>query len=213
MSNIVIWLSVAVFSSAALTIRADYAGPHWQVYLFKPLTTFVILLIAIYGEGSWTPYQGFIAIGLVFSLAGDIFLMLPSERFIAGLSSFLLAHLFYIAAFSSGVGFDYNPWLLTLLLGYGGIIYALLARALNKMTLSVLLYMAVILIMAYQAGNRWLLFDQAALWGFLGTILFLVSDSVLALNRFRQPFRAAQAVVLSSYFLAQGLIALTVFLR
>jgi uncharacterized membrane protein YhhN len=43
----------------------------------------------------------------------------------------------------------------------------------------------------------------------IGAILFLVSDSVLAINRFAKPFRAAEALLLTTYFAAQTLIALS----
>jgi len=46
-----------------------------------------------------------------------------------------------------------------------------------------------------------------------GAFLFLASDAVLAVNRFRRPFRLAQAVILSSYFAGQLMISLSVGLR
>ena len=80
--------------SAALHIRAEHYGPRYHVYLFKPLTMAFILLMAV--RAGWpdlSRYKVAILAGLVCSLAGDVFLMLPSDRFIAGLVSFLLAHL------------------------------------------------------------------------------------------------------------------------
>ncbi len=80
--------------AAALHIRAEYLGPQYHVYLLKPLTMVFILLIVVQaGWPDFSRYKVAILAGLVCSLAGDVFLMLPSDRFIAGLVSFLLAHL------------------------------------------------------------------------------------------------------------------------
>ena len=63
---------------------------------------FIILIAVQASFNNLSRYAGFILAGLVFSLAGDVFLMLPSDQFMAGLVSFLIAHLFYIAAFTAG---------------------------------------------------------------------------------------------------------------
>ena len=79
------------------------------------------------------------------------------------------------------------------------------------MKLPVGVYMVVILVMAWQAWERWRQTDQsAALLAFLGAVLFLISDSALAVNRFRGRYKSAQALTLSTYFAAQWLIARSV---
>src|SRR5512143_3607936 len=95
-------ISLAVILSACLTIAGRYVRPRrpWLIYLFKPLTTILILAIALLpGTFITDPYARLIGLGLLFSLAGDIWLVLPADRFLYGLVSFLLAHLCYIAAF------------------------------------------------------------------------------------------------------------------
>ncbi|MBL7046648.1 MAG: hypothetical protein ISR95_03320 [Candidatus Marinimicrobia bacterium] len=68
--------------SAIITIRAEYLGPSIHIYVFKPLTMVFILLIAIQMSiGNFSRYAGTIIAGLIFSLAGDVFLMLPSELY------------------------------------------------------------------------------------------------------------------------------------
>ncbi len=75
----------------------------------------------------------------------------------------------------------------------------------------VVVYMVVILVMAWQAWERWHQTGQsAALLAFLGAVLFLISDSALAVNRFRGGYKSAQALTLSTYFAAQWLIARSV---
>jgi iron(III) transport system permease protein len=92
---------VAVAISAFIHIRAEYRGPRRNVYIFKPLTTSLIILTALLlPDAVPAPYKWLIIAGLLFSLGGDVFLMLPQDRFVFGLVSFLIAHLFYIAAFT-----------------------------------------------------------------------------------------------------------------
>ncbi len=138
--------------------------------------------------------------------------MLPQDRFILGLLSFLIAHLWYIAAFSLGVEQLLTSWWIAPLLIYGLAIGALLLPGVKpKLRLPVALYILIILVMAWRAVERWAqLGDANSALALAGALSFVVSDSALALNRFRRPFHSAQAIVLSSYFLAQWLIALSV---
>ena len=77
--------------------------------------------------------------------------------------------------------------------------------------LPVLVYVLTIGVMAWQAAERWARAEDAsALLALVGALFFVVSDSALAMNRFRKPFRSAQALVLSTYYTAQWLIALSV---
>jgi uncharacterized membrane protein YhhN len=205
-------LTILAICSGSVHVRAEYRGPRNQVYLFKPLTTILILLIAVQAD---TPelarYKYAIVAGLVCSLAGDILLMLPSDRFVAGLVSFLIGHLFYITAFTSGTGFGFSFWLPAPFVVFGAVMFRILSPHLGKMKLPVVAYMSVILVMAWQAWERLIQTGQiAALLASVGAVLFVVSDSTLALGKFRGRFRSARAVALSTYYAAQWLIALSV---
>jgi uncharacterized membrane protein YhhN len=152
-----------------------------------------------------------IVAGLVCSLVGDIFLMLPSDRFIPGLLSFLVAHLFYIAAFAPGGARLSAIWYAFPFLIYGAVMLWTLSPHLGSMRLPVLVYMLVILVMAWQALSRWVGADQpGSAPAFFGALLFTVSDSILAVDRFRGRVAHAQFYILSTYFTAQWLIALSV---
>ena len=139
--------------------------------------------------------------------------MLPSDQFIAGLVSFLIAHLFYIFAFTTGRRIKLSLTGLPFLL-YGTMIYMILFPYLEAMTLPVLVYVAVILIMGWQAFEQWNLSKNTfTCLAFVGAVLFIFSDSVLALNKFRESFEIARALNLSTYFIAQWMIALSVLRR
>ena len=75
----------------------------------------------------------------------------------------------------------------------------------------VLAYIIVILFMGWRAWERWKQTgERLALLAFFGAILFIISDSVLAVNRFREHFETARALTLSTYFTAQWLIAFSI---
>lgn len=200
-----------IATSTLLTIIGKYRSPR-LLYLFKPLSIGLIILLA-WNTGASGPdrYFWLILAGLLFSAAGDIFLMLPRDRFVPGLLSFLIAHLLYIAAFAAPAGFFASPWLALPYLAGAGLLLLILLPRTGKLAMPVCVYATALAVMGWQAASRWqALQDPASLYAMLGAILFLVSDSVLAFNRFAKPFRAAEAILLTTYFAAQTLIALSV---
>jgi len=213
-----VWLAaLAVAASATMAVVAAHRDDRRGVYVFKPLTTILVIVATLWIFGPATRrYQDLILLGLALSLAGDVFLMLPRDRFVAGLASFLAAHVAYIAAFTLGVGFApaQLPWLAPFAF-FGLMVVVYLWRGLPDAALkgAVAAYVVVIVAMAWRAAVRARsptlpLTTAAAALG--GAVLFLASDSVLAIDRFRRPFRAAQPVVLATYWAAQFLIGLSV---
>ena len=213
-TGVPIVLAVSAVLVAALAIRAHYLDEsrRWQVYVSKPLATLLILALALSLPTTHVEYKWAVAAGLAFSTAGDVFLMLPRDRFVAGLASFLVAHLCYIWAFCIGLPPAINMlfWLPCFALG-GGVV-ALIWRGLKPALRGpVVVYVVVIVVMASLAAERWhALGSVTALAAAAGAGLFVVSDGVLAIDRFRWPFRAARAVTLATYWSAQLLIALSV---
>lgn len=206
-----ILIAVAALS-ALFHLRAEYLGPRWQVYLFKPLTTTLLFLAAVLAPAAHGPaYRLCIAAGLGCSLVGDVFLMLPRDRFLAGLGSFLLAHVAYVAGFGARAEIGTHPTVLIPLLAAALVLLHALWPGLGRLRAPVLIYTAVILLMVWTAWN-WQLARSSpgATLAAAGATLFMASDAVLALNRFRRPFRSAQTVVMSSYVAAQALISLSV---
>ncbi len=207
-------LAVSAILAAVLATRAHYLDDRrrWQVYAFKPLATLLILALALSFFSARPEYRWAIAAGLLFSTAGDVFLMLPRDRFVAGLASFLVAHLCYIGAFSSGVPFGAAPLLWLPFFAAGGVVVALVWPGLKPaLRAPVVVYVIVIAAMAGQATGRWYVSgSMVALAAAVGAGLFVVSDAVLAIDRFRWHFRAARAVTLTAYWVAQLLIALSV---
>ena len=205
-------LTVLALVAAILTILAAYQG--WQLahYLFKPLTIVFIILIALRPNHPVSSFYKYMVIaGLLFSLAGDVFLMLPRDRFfIQGLISFLIAHLLYITAFMFESGPSLSFWATILFLIYGCLMLRVLWPHLGKMRAPVMLYILAILVMGWMAANRWLLAEHpSSLLAMLGALFFIASDSMLALDKFKGRFRSAQLLTFSTYAIAQWLIALS----
>ncbi|MCA9836558.1 MAG: lysoplasmalogenase [Trueperaceae bacterium] len=205
--------AVMIATSAICAIIAGQKSSR-AFYLFKPLTTVMIILYGLLALESLNDRRGIaVIIGLLFSLLGDTLLMFP-RAFVAGLASFLVTHLLYSLAFFSGFSTGGLVFIALPLVIYGFIMLLLLWSKLGTLKVPVMLYILAILFMTYQAGERWLeLRDLASLLAFSGTLLFALSDSLLAFDRFRQRLEYAQSWVLSTYYAAQWLIALSLFLR
>ena len=150
---------------------------------------------------------------LVFSWLGDVLLLFESRDslyFILGLSAFLLAHVAYIIFFNQlrrAEGIPIKPLLfLPVLVYYIGLISLLYAN-LGGMTLPVVVYGAVISTMLAMALHLKALKDSVAGALFLlGAALFVLSDSLLAVNKFLQPFAGAGLLIMLTYGLAQFFI-------
>jgi len=210
----------AVACSAVGAIVATARGWRGGVYVLKPLTTLLILALAWHLPANLRLYGPLVMAGLAFSLAGDVFLMLPRDRFVAGLVSFLVAHLLYVSAFMDGAvrahayvtpGFRFTGWLLLPFIVYAAVLLrTLLPHVPRALKVPVIVYAAALLAMAWQGAERAFAGAPGGVLVLAGGVLFVASDSMLALDRFRRPFPAAQPLVLGSYFLAQTLIALSV---
>jgi uncharacterized membrane protein YhhN len=181
-------------------------------YVLKPLATIAILATALTRPALPSArYRALISAGLVCSLAGDVLLMLPADLFMQGLVAFLLAHLCYIRAFATHGGARAPRWWLLPIAVFGVGMLAVLRPGVGGMLVPVACYVAVILVMFWQAAGRWhVLRSRGAALAGAGAGAFLVSDGALALNRFHAPIPNASTVVLGTYYAAQLLIALSV---
>lgn len=205
-------LSALFAASAVVTVVAHACGRRALVYVFKPLSTTLLALLVATGPSSFSsPYAVAILGGLLFSLLGDVFLMLPSDRFRSGLFSFLLAHVCYVFAFLTDSPPAAPPMPFFISFAFGCAVLALLLRGLPAhLRPAVVVYVALLLAMVSQAASRAMhLHTAPAVHAFWGATLFVLSDALLAWNRFRKPVPAAQALIHGTYFPAQWLIAIS----
>lgn len=210
--------ALLVAASAALAIvGALFDGnARWLHYVSKPLAT-LLLLWMVLGAAPVVAsgYQRLIAVGLVLSAVGDTFLMLRGDWFVPGLVSFLLAHIAYATAFARGASTGATA---VALLAYASVsalvLVGLLPSVPTALQPPVVAYVAVIAVMAALAAARgWRLRNtpvqtaHPARIAALGGALFILSDTLLAWNRFVTDIPVAIVWVLASYYAAQWCIA------
>jgi len=172
------------------------------------------LAFFFYKEAPASPLNRHVMAALLFSWLGDTLLMFVSEAdifFMLGLSSFLLAHLVYIIINMSAVteaGSGFKPqWQDLPFLLYGFLIFGMLKDNLGDMYFPALAYAVVICIMALTARKRWKRSDNQSFWLVMsGALVFMVSDSLLALNRFLDPIPQSDLLIMTTYIVAQFLI-------
>ncbi|MFD2822621.1 lysoplasmalogenase [Lacinutrix iliipiscaria] len=201
---------VLIVISVILTITSVYIEHKIMHFIFKPLSTIlVILLPVLYAKNTLKPYKNIILLGLIFCLIGDVFLMFDSY-FVFGLASFLIGHVLFIYAFTTINGFSKNIKTLIPLLMIASIIFFNLKNHLGDLLIPVILYITCIVLMAWQAINLYVWKKE---YGFLlitiGACLFMVSDTVLSIGKFISDFTIAQFLISSTYWSAIALIALS----
>lgn len=156
------------------------------------------------------PVRNLIFVAIIFSWWGDVFLLF-GHFFIPGLISFLLAHLLYTGFFLTvkpKPKAGYREWLATLLvIAYAVFFVRFLYPHLGELTPAVIAYTVVITIMLLSAIFAFGV--NGAQWGRLcvgGAMLFVISDSMLATEKFYTSFPGSSLLVMLTYGLAQWMI-------
>ncbi|MEL6670789.1 MAG: lysoplasmalogenase [Bacteroidota bacterium] len=215
----VIFLLIAFQELAAIVWKASL--PSWE-YLAKPLVLASLILYTFWstaGEGS-PRIRFWLVLALLFSWFGDIALMFEGDlAFLLGLGNFLLSHLAYIRLFSfnqrpanSEALLLRKPWLVLPFLLYASILLAGIFPGLGNMTIAVIVYACVLMFMVLMALNRYNRVPEDSFgWVFMGALLFMISDSILAWDRFADqdmsiPF--ARIWIMLTYMGAQFMIVL-----
>lgn len=193
-------------------------------YFAKPATILALLWwvwqsVGLGGSMLW------FTIGLIFCLVGDVFLMIPRNLFIFGLLSFLMGHIFYILGLNNTPPYINMVGLFLLLVLrkpfaiiallilliyliwlYRKLAGGLVAQGSAKLKIPVLIYAIVISLMVYSALMTWYRAGwpiMAALSASFGAVLFCISDSLLAWDRFLKPLSHADLTVMATYHLGQ----------
>lgn len=209
------WL--IVFAVALLAnLIAVFIKNETLVYIAKPLVVVALILYFLSATaGIKNRVKKFVAGALIFSWMGDVLLMFESSDknfFLFGLTAFLVAHLFYIFFFSK-TRIDEKIKLkgglaVVVTVYYAGLIF-LLFNGLGEMKIPVIVYGVVISAMFLLALHMLFIKNkEAGKLMMLGALLFVASDSILAINKFYQPFEMAGIFTMLTYGLAQLLITL-----
>jgi uncharacterized membrane protein YhhN len=162
-------------------------------------------------------------LGLFFSWLGDIILQLGDTEFaiknsidylfIGGLASFLITQLIYMIAFSLPKGknimFTTRVYQIILVILYGAIMLYFLYRSLGDMKVPVIAYTVIILLMLLSALNRYGKVNGLSyILVVIGAMLFVISDSLIAVNKFHMKINFAGVMIMITYVTAQYLIVL-----
>ena len=183
-------------------------------FIAKPLLIPALVLLLFFTRSS-LPGKNLLFAGLFFSWMGDVFLLLEYKNalfFIFGLASFLITHIFYITYFlrirSANTSLlKKQPVLITLVIAYGIALVWLLYPHLGDLKLPVMVYAAVICTMLLCSLHIFLkVTRKAARYFLLGACAFVISDSLLAINKFYQPFAYAGVFIMLTYCAAQYFI-------
>ncbi len=195
-------------------IFAVIESAAWLHFAAKPLLM-PLLIGWLYFSSTPTGGKKLVLTGLLFSWWGDTLLLFDHKGmlfFAAGLVCFLATHIFYILYFSRTPHrppslLKKKPWISILVIAYGTSLLILLLPGLGALRIPVIIYAIVIcsmLLSSFQAFNR---VSQPS--GFLfiaGALLFTLSDSLLAWNKFYRPVPGAGAAIMATYCAAQLLI-------
>ncbi len=185
-------------------------------YIFKPLLIPVLIFYLL----AQTNYRNdnlvkWIVAALFFSWAGDVLLLFEGNNsiyFLGGLSAFLLVHIFYIIFFHQirmKENIKSSPWLLLIVVIYYAVLMNMLTPQFDnpefhKLKLPVRVYGVVICFMFLLAFHMLFLKNKApGRWMMMGALLFVLSDSLLAINKFYLSFETAGILIMLTYGLAQ----------
>ena len=205
-------LLAACAAIAGALLAAHSPDGRWLHWIAKPLATALDFALAWRARPAVSArYRHFVLAGIACSLAGDVLLMLPGDLFVPGLVAFLLGHACFIAALLGDSRFAVPVWPLLACLAYGiANLVALWGAIAAPLRVPVIVYVAVLCSMAGQALARALRGEAPARLAARGALLFMLSDSVLAWDRFRGPLPLASLWVLATYYLALWWIARSV---
>lgn len=212
-------LHIVFTLTLVVILYANMAGNDLLEHWFKPLLMPVLAIyLTVFSKGLHREMVVLMLLAILFSWGGDILLMYTSQSekfFLFGLSSFLLAQICYINLFRRSIVMSgKKPFLkkkafyLIPYIAFGLIFYILLYDELSALLkVGVFVYMTAILSMSAMALNRFgnghpISFSMV----FSGSILFVLSDSIIALDKFLFPINDAGFYIMLTYGIAQYLI-------
>jgi len=183
-------------------------------YIFKPC---IMLMLVGYYLSSATERNSTFLRALFFCWAGDFILMFSGQDelyFMLGLIAFLVGHIFYIFSFRQIIWDQPSTLLPTqkaryvfpvFLAGTGLIV--ILYPGLGALKIPVIIYSIVLMVMVSSAQLRTTRTSLSSfIWVFIGAIFFMISDSLLAINKFYSNFPLASLAIMGSYVAAQYMI-------
>lgn len=181
-------------------------GDRRLIYVCKPATLALLILVALVLDPAHADTRAWFVVALTFSLAGDMFLMLPRDAFVAGLSSFLLGHLAYVIGLNLHSEDDWLlavPVLLVAVLLGGRLVGGIRRSGHTKLLGPVVAYVLVITAMVASAAASGNALAVA------GAALFMASDALIGETRFVRPRSWGPLAIITTYHAGQALLVLS----
>lgn len=180
----------------------------------KPLILLSLLFYFIFQAKSKSNTTFYLMVGaLFFSLSGDVFLLFESHNslyFTLGLASFLLAHILFAWCFIRKWNRQKDGSFTVVfiaLASYGLLLFYSLQENLGSLKIPVILYILGILAMVITAYRRkGNVVQQSFKLVFVGALFFVLSDSILAVDKFLQAVPFSNLFIMGTYATAQYLI-------
>lgn len=217
------FLQFGYFLIVVLVLIGSVTGSDWLNYPVKP---FMMIWIGLFflTMTKPQPHRWLVLLAFCFSWAGDVLLMLASKSdlfFFAGVGAFFLSQVTYILVFqkfslNSGKGFiERRPlWILPFVLYLTAVFLYLYPSLEGIMKPVVALYALSLIGMSVSAFNRMDLTDRGSFWLlFGGSVFFVISDTLLAFNKFATPIPNGGFFVLATYMVAQYWIMMGLLLN
>ncbi|TFG21912.1 MAG: lysoplasmalogenase [Promethearchaeota archaeon] len=209
---------VGFFLMVGILLYAE-AKHNMKIRYVCMLSLMPLLLLYYIFSLSIVQINWLIVIALIFGYLGDIFLMFNKEEFfVFGLGSFLLGHIFYIIAFLLSISniMMFPIWTILLVLPSLFVVFYVIKRTLGKLgevKVPTYIYIGVIFFMGFCAILRFASFDlTSAIIVWLGANLFMLSDGMIALNKFDKDIPKGEIYIKLTYVLAQFFIILGVLI-
>ena len=202
---------ILFFTCLLVNIAGVETGIQVLQFVSKPLLMPLLMLyFMLNSRAGGGGLNRWVLLALFFSWAGDVLLMFQEkipDFFLFGLSAFLIAHVFYIVFYHRirvKEGISGKAWLLLPVAVYYGGLMIWLSPYLGEMALPVRIYGGVISFMLMLSLHmRYIRNKEAARWMIAGAVLFVLSDSILAVNKFFQSFSLAGTAIMITYGFAQ----------
>ncbi|MFT4758057.1 MAG: putative membrane protein YhhN [Saprospiraceae bacterium] len=217
-------LLILFFGLCCANLFFEFQFSKLGIFCTKP---FLMIILSAWfylkTKDNFTAFHKFLLAGFIFSMFGDTFLMFVENKparpefFLYGLGSFLVTHIFYLLAFlkfpstKKGLIQRKSFWVLPFILLFFGNILTLWSGIPTPMKIPVVVYSLAIVLMAISALNlQGKVSENIFKWIFIGAILFVISDSLIGLNKFRSDdfqIPLVRILIMSFYLSGQYLLA------
>lgn len=214
MKNVIFFKIYIAFSTIYLLIL--YLGYESLDCFLKP-ALIPLLILGVYFSKKFRT-QNILLTALLFSWIGDVVLLfadIAEIYFILGLVSFLLSHLLYLVLFNKQIKEKIKRNAVIFMIGsiligcYLIGMLSVLLPSLGDLKIPVVVYASIISIMLLFAYNGLLIWKKPAnQFVFFGALFFVISDSILALNKFHTPIKKSSFIIMLTYLVAQYLIVI-----